>query len=106
MFLDHRYHDAIEEFTKRKESLILEELNDLISRGLLVVEETRPVMTRSPIADKIEITQGVRLVLKDQEYISKLEAENKELKEKLDKHTEAINTYVGIMKSLAERRDE
>jgi hypothetical protein len=72
------------EIAKKTEGLILEQLNDFISRGLLEVEMTGPTFVQvvNPIGkNTVTIQQGVRLVLKDKEYIEKLEKENKELKD-------------------------
>ena len=68
---------------QQKEDIILEQLNELVSRGLLVVESTRPVLVQDSRFDlnapyKITLQQKVKLVLKDQEYIKKLEKENAE----------------------------
>lgn len=87
----------IKEISKQKEKIILDQLNERISRNLLVVE-TQPVLihnidpdTREP---KVELKQQVRLVLKDQEYIEKLENENRELKENLDRISELLGPYL------------
>jgi len=71
-------------FESKREKIILEQLSDLINRGLLEIQSTVPVITRkdSPENSKVEleISSAVRLVLKDREYIEKLEKENGELK--------------------------
>jgi hypothetical protein len=78
----------IYDVAKQKENLILESLGDLITRGLLVIEETQPVLTGgwSPNEDKYEVKleQKIRIVLKDKEYIEKLEKENADYKERLE----------------------
>lgn len=72
------------QISKQTEIIILEQLNDLISRNLLIVETTQPtfVTEYSQNSDKIQVKvmQQCRLVLKDKEYIEKLEKENEELK--------------------------
>ena len=68
----------------------MEQLNDLISRRLLVVVMGQPTLVRYENSDRVELRQTCQLVLKDKEYIEKLEKENTELKEKLDKITEAL----------------
>lgn len=60
------------------ESLILEQLTELTKRGLLVIEETQPMLSMINIladqdAYELRITRGIRLVLKDQEYVESLE---------------------------------
>lgn len=86
--------DSIDQITRevlrQKDSYILESLNELISRGLLEVHETQPVLVRESDSMKITLKQSVKLVLKDQEYIEKLEKENQELKEKLKNIKQSI----------------
>ena len=67
-----------EEAAKQTESILMSQLNELISRGLLVVEETQPMLIQSyQTAEspgvEVRIEKGVRLVLKDQEYVKSLE---------------------------------
>lgn len=81
-------------FARQKESVILEQLNDLISRDLLVVQEGPQSLVRDLESDKITIQQSIRLVLKDKEYIEKLEIENRALKESIQAIREAVRTQV------------
>ena len=80
-------HEMIKEIQTKMasatESTILQQINDFISRGLIVVEVMEPLMMLEPDSDQVVIRQSVRLVLKDKEYVEKLEVENKELKEKI-----------------------
>ena len=76
--------EILEDLSKHREEIILEQLNELISRNLLVIELTQMTLTQDYESDKLKVSQGVRLVLKDQEYIEKLEKENSELKLKLE----------------------
>lgn len=76
----------------QKEQILMEQLNELISRDLLVVEETEPVLVREFNSNKVSLKQSVRLTLKDKEYIIKLEDENKQLKETLAKFKELYET--------------
>lgn len=69
----------------------MEQLNEFISRGLIIVELTQPTFVHSPDSTKVEIRQSCKLVLKDQEYIQDLERENKALKEQHDKIREAAS---------------
>lgn len=78
------YTSVTKDLIAQKENILLEQLNDLISRGLLVIEETQPTLVRDYLTDKIILQQSVKLTLKDKEYILKLEEENKQLKEKLE----------------------
>lgn len=76
-----------DEIYKQTEALILEQLNELISRGLLVIEKGPMSLTTydshfSNVGDphKIKVSQTVKLKLKDQEYIERLEKENVDLR--------------------------
>jgi len=81
------FSDVAMDIAKQQEELILESLGELITRGLLVVEKTQPVLVGRWERDRdkytVELRQNIKLVLKDQEYIEKLEKENKELNARL-----------------------
>lgn len=66
---------------QEKESVILKELNKLVDKGLLVVVQKEPVLTREKNSNEVKVSQEIGLILKDQEYINKLEEENKKLRE-------------------------
>ncbi len=73
-------------------SAILKELNDLVSRGLLVIELGEGALVHDySRANSLQYCQKVKVVLKDKEYIEKIEAENKELKDKINALQEAVN---------------
>jgi len=65
--------DIQTKMAKATDNMILQQLNEFISRGLIVVETVQPMMVREADSNKITIRQSVRLVLKDQEYIQTLE---------------------------------
>ena len=77
----------LREIAKQKETIIMEQLVELTSRGLLVIEQTEPVLVETQVPGerfpKIELKQLVKLKLKDQEYIESLEARVKELEDLL-----------------------
>lgn len=75
--LAHDIHAATE-----KE--ILDQLNDFVSRGLIVIEMTQPVLVQDWNSHVIKVSQKVKLTLKDKEYIEKLEKENQEMKDLLE----------------------
>ena len=75
--LTHDIHQATEK-------AMLDQLNDFVSRGLIVVEMTQPILVQDFNSSEIKIQQQVRLTLKDKEYILKLEKENQEMKDLLD----------------------
>lgn len=66
------------------EKAMLEQLNDFVSRGLIVVEMTQPILIQDMYSPEIRISQQVKLTLKDKEYILKLEKENQEMKDLLE----------------------
>ena len=69
---------------KQIDDSILKQLNEFISRGLLVVEQKQPVLIQDSRSSEIRVSTFISLKLKDQEYIEKLEIENKEMKKDLD----------------------
>lgn len=74
-----------DQVVKHTENLLLEQLNDFVSRGLIIAEKGPMTMVRDPSNDKIVINQSINLVLKDKEYIESLEKQVKELSENLQK---------------------
>jgi|LakMenE01Jun11ns_1017448.scaffolds.fasta_scaffold9353858_1 hypothetical protein len=66
--------------TKAREESILSQLNDFISRELIEVRIMGTQFVRIPDSTAIEYREVVKLVLKDREYIEKIEKENAELK--------------------------
>ena len=95
--MSNQYNDirsVITDVMKQQESIILDQLSDLVNRGLLVLETTQPLLTSRTDEYgnyKIELNQYCKLKLKDQDYIEKLEKENKILKEYLDKIKEFVS---------------
>lgn len=75
----------VRDMMQQKENLILEQLNDLISRKLLIIENGSFSLVRESNSNKITYKQTIKLTLKDKEYIEQLEKENKELKEIINK---------------------
>lgn len=72
------------------ENAILDQLNDFVSRGLIVIESSQPVLVQDPFSNQVLIKQAVRLTLKDKEYIETLEKENLALKDALVKVNAAL----------------
>jgi hypothetical protein len=83
--------EIADKVAKATEQSILQQLNDFISRGLIEVQQTVPQFVRSFDSDVVEIRQSVTLVLKDKEYIEKLEAKVKKFEEILTALTEVKN---------------
>lgn len=71
----------------KTQSCILDQLNDFISRGLIEIQMGPMTFVHSDDfasnKNEVRIAQSCKLVLKDREYIEKLESENKELREVL-----------------------
>jgi hypothetical protein len=82
--------DLCRETAKQTEDIILDQLNEFISRGLIVVEKGPMTLIHDSYLDKITINQSVSLKLKDQEYIEKLEGQIKDLEERLNTIMEAL----------------
>lgn len=64
---------------------IMKELNHLISSNLLVVNESSGTFVHNPIASGVSYYPKVTIDVKDREYITSLELENKNLKEQIKK---------------------
>jgi hypothetical protein len=80
--------DVIRDVMQQSQQIILDQLGDLVKKGLLVVHSDGPMLAREidPSSDsyKFKLVGSVRLELKDQGYIQKLEQENKEMRELLE----------------------
>jgi hypothetical protein len=81
--------DVIKDVMEQSQQIILDQLGDLVKKGLLVVHSDGPMLAREidpgSASYKFKLMGAVRLELKDQGYIQKLEQENKEMRELLEK---------------------
>jgi hypothetical protein len=68
---------------KQIESLILGQLKEFIDRNLLVIERSDPIIVEDNKGN-LEVKTFLKFHLKDQDYIRQLEAENKELRERIE----------------------
>lgn len=75
--------DLSQRIAKHTEETILAGLNDLIKRGLLIVEMGPMDFFHDPASMGIKIQQKCVLKLKNIEYIEALETENAKLKKQL-----------------------
>jgi len=83
--------DVAREVSKATEASIVAQLNDFISRGLIEVKMGPMSFVRDSFhGNTVTVSQTCELVLKDKEYIERLENENKKLKELLFKMQEAL----------------
>lgn len=69
------------QITESVETELMSQLNDFISRDLIVIHRGPTILTHNPMTNKVEISTSCSLHLKDKDYIVALEKENKELKE-------------------------
>lgn len=80
------YHDLLANEIATKsahatEACILAQLNDFISRGLIDIEATQPVLVMDALTNEVQVRRTVKLHLRDKAYIERLEKENAELKQ-------------------------
>lgn len=93
----HDYANSIvDEIARQKEKTLMAQLNWLVSRGILLIESQGPTLCKTylkPAEDGYELTieESIILVVKDKEYIEKLENENKELNKRLQNIMEAMS---------------
>jgi len=90
--LDSEVEKLINNMTKQEESILLEQLSELISRGLIVIYKEEPVLTHEEKdgTHTVKISSAVRLVLKDHEYIQRIEKENAELKARIQENERSL----------------
>lgn len=90
---------AMQQFWRQKESLLLQQLGQLVKDGLIEVVETQPVLCMEPSIRSVDRTftmhQAVALRLRGQEVIDALKAENQELRDRLSAIAEAVNPILG-----------
>jgi len=72
--------DLMEKLSDDTDKKLMQQLNWLVSRGLLVVELGPMTIVQEAHSLNIRAEQTVELVLKDKEYIERLEKENTELR--------------------------
>lgn len=88
------HHDSLRQLTskvaKAREETIMHQLNDFISRDLISIEVMGGTFVRMADSNAIEYRESVRLVLKDKEYIEKLEKENAGMKEWIEEMKKLI----------------
>lgn len=84
MFSANYLEPLLNNLQKQAENHILEQLNELVKRGLLVIKATKPVLVRDEKSANMTLQQSVTLELKDQEYIEELEHKVALLQSKVD----------------------
>lgn len=87
---DSYLQKLIPELLEQHEAYILDQLTDLIDKGILVVENDGPFMLfQESTHARFRISKPLKFTVKDKEYIERLEKENAELKAAVEgiKHT-------------------
>jgi hypothetical protein len=79
----------VEKLSAKREEVLLEQLNELVARGLLVVE-LGPMTLVQEFNGQVGVRQEVRLVLKNQEYVESLEKKVADLETRLENIRAAI----------------
>lgn len=103
--LNYLVTEAYKEAAKQTEEMILKQLNELIKRELLVIEETHPVLVSSfhsaGFAEiEVRMERSVRLVLKDQEYIEQLEDKIQGLEQQLEQANTKLTNWENSVKEI------
>jgi len=81
--------ETVNLIAQQTQTVIMDQLNELIKRDLLVIITEQPQLVQKHDGG-LDILQSVKLELKDQKYIEKLETENRELKSRLNLYREAM----------------
>lgn len=93
--MSKQFLEVYKSMSDQKEVVLLQQLAELVNRGLIEIESTQPILVQTQdqhsAAVKFEIHQKVKLVPKNFEYIQSLEKENAELKLKIEKIEQAFN---------------
>lgn len=76
--------DLMKRVAKATELSILEQMNEFVKRGLIVIEQVGPTLYEDPTQPyTLKVHTSVKLKLKEQEYIEKLERENQFYKDQI-----------------------
>lgn len=79
MIMERTMDELAKKLNESHEREISKQLNDLVSRGIIIVESTQPIIIQelNPATGRTElkVSQAVRLVSKEHEYIKKIESE-------------------------------
>jgi ABC-type sulfate transport system substrate-binding protein len=86
----HGVTEVVKHIVKEYEKVGLKEIEDLVKKGLIVVKSQGFSIYQDHASMGLVLADRVSFELKDQEYITKLEQENKELREKLDNIEQAF----------------
>lgn len=80
---DNYIRGVLTDLLKQQENIVLGQLGELVTSGLIEVQTTAPVLVQEPMSDKLVLRQAVKLHFKGFERIQELEKENELLKSEL-----------------------
>lgn len=72
--------NTVERLAQQKEKMILDQLDDLVKEGLLVIEQGPMSLVQMAHNNEMIVAQEVKIVLRDKEYIQSLKDEIEALK--------------------------
>lgn len=78
---------------EQTEKLMVEQLGDLVTSGLLVWESTTPAFSMDYLTNKITVSQLGRFRLRDQEGFDRLKTENEALRKRLHTIETALRAH-------------
>jgi len=78
------------DIAKQSDRILLDQLGELITKGLLEVQYGPLLLTQSPYEDKLQVGRSISLKLKDREYIERLEKKIDTLEQAILKLTEGL----------------
>lgn len=84
MFNQSYMQETLKDLLSQKESILLAQIGQLITDGVLVVQEGEPYFFRDSTSDKILYKQSIKILSKESEVIDALKAENAKLKDQLE----------------------
>ena len=91
-----RYEEVAKELADKTEASIMESLNSLIERGLLVWQQTELRMVSDPMDfGKVKVCYSGRLILKNEEYVKQLEHANDVLQKRVRMFEDALKGFGG-----------
>ena len=88
--------ELTDKISKSVQEEILGQLNYLVNRGLLEVQYGDLVLTNDATTNNVQVQRSVNLVLKDKEYVERLERENDKLIGENQRLKEMIQAMVGV----------
>lgn len=77
--------DQVLDILKQQEDYIIDQLNLLITAGVLKIYKTQTMLIQDPMSNKIKLQQGIRLGFEAEQRMQELINENTDLREKLEK---------------------